>query len=112
MTILSEVIPQVLGFEVDAINSVQFSNHTGYDHWSGQVLDSNDLKTLYEGLAKNELHLRYTHILSGYARNQSFLETVGDVIKSVKSVNKNAFYGIYYNIFYFRRKKSIILVKL
>lgn len=28
---------QVLGFEVDAINSVQFSNHTGYGHWKGQV---------------------------------------------------------------------------
>lgn len=28
---------QVLGFEVDTINSVQFSNHTGYGHWKGQV---------------------------------------------------------------------------
>merc|ERR1712223_2283867 len=31
---------QLLGFEVDAINSVQFSNHTGYDKGvRGQVLD-------------------------------------------------------------------------
>lgn len=28
---------QLLGFEVDAINTVQFSNHTGYGHWKGQV---------------------------------------------------------------------------
>jgi len=34
---------QVLGFEVDAINSVQFSNHTGYGYWKGQVLDEREL---------------------------------------------------------------------
>ena len=84
----------MLGFEVDAINSVQFSNHTGYDHWSGQVLDSHDLKTLFDGLVQNDLHKRYTHILSGYSRNQSFLETVGQVIKTVKSYNSKAFFGI------------------
>lgn len=28
---------QTLGFEVDFINSVQFSNHTGYGAWTGQV---------------------------------------------------------------------------
>lgn len=40
---------QVLGFEVDAVNSVQFSNHTGYAHWKGQVLNSDELHALYEG---------------------------------------------------------------
>lgn len=34
---------QVLGFEVDAINSVQFSNHTGYGQWKGQVLAEKEL---------------------------------------------------------------------
>lgn len=34
---------QVLGFEVDTINSVQFSNHTGYKHFKGQVLDDTQL---------------------------------------------------------------------
>ncbi|XP_069695577.1 pyridoxal kinase isoform X2 [Periplaneta americana] len=34
---------QVLGFEVDPINSVQFCNHTGYGYWKGQVLDENEL---------------------------------------------------------------------
>ncbi len=28
---------QRLGFEVWAINTVQFSNHTGYGAWTGQV---------------------------------------------------------------------------
>lgn len=34
---------QLLGFEVDAINSVQLSNHTGYKSVNGQVLNANDL---------------------------------------------------------------------
>ena len=35
----SAVFPlQLLGFEVDAVNSVQFCCHTGYPTWRGQVL--------------------------------------------------------------------------
>jgi pyridoxine kinase len=34
---------QVLGFDVDTINSVQFSNHTGYGYWKGQVLNEKEL---------------------------------------------------------------------
>ena len=34
---------QVNGFEVDAINSVHFSNHTGYDNIKGQVLSDKEL---------------------------------------------------------------------
>lgn len=36
-------LTQALGFEVDFINSVQFSNHTGYGQWKGQVLTDKDL---------------------------------------------------------------------
>jgi pyridoxine kinase len=33
----------LLGFEVDAINSVQLSNHTGYKVFKGQILNDKDL---------------------------------------------------------------------
>ena len=75
---------QVLGCDVDTINSVQFSNHTGwqflsckkdlkvissfpvsgYSNYRGQVLNSDDLDTLVTGLRSNSL-LKYTHILTG-----------------------------------------------
>lgn len=32
-----------MGFEVDFINSVQLSNHTGYKTFYGQTLNENDL---------------------------------------------------------------------
>lgn len=34
---------QLLGFEVDAVNSVQLSNHTGYKAFKGQILNETDL---------------------------------------------------------------------
>ncbi|NWH47904.1 PDXK kinase, partial [Fregata magnificens] len=56
---------QVLGFEVDTVNSVQFSNHTGYAHWKGQVLNSDELHELYEGLKLNKVN-RYDYVLTGF----------------------------------------------
>ena len=38
---------QLLGFEVDTINSVQLSNHTGYKVFKGQVLNDQDLSKDY-----------------------------------------------------------------
>uniref|UniRef100_A0A1B6KH65 pyridoxal kinase n=1 Tax=Graphocephala atropunctata TaxID=36148 RepID=A0A1B6KH65_9HEMI len=37
---------QVLGIEVDFINSVQFSNHTEYGLLKGQVLDEKELENI------------------------------------------------------------------
>uniref|UniRef100_A0A8C0CQS1 Pyridoxal kinase n=1 Tax=Balaenoptera musculus TaxID=9771 RepID=A0A8C0CQS1_BALMU len=54
---------QVLGFEVDAVNSVQFSNHTGYSHWKGQVLNSDELHELYDGLKLNDVN-KYDYVLT------------------------------------------------
>ncbi|XP_076015191.1 pyridoxal kinase-like [Genypterus blacodes] len=82
---------QVLGFEVDSINSVQFSNHTGYAHWKGQVLTAEELNVLYEGIKLNEVN-RYDFILTGYSRDMSFLETVVDIIQELKAANPNLTY--------------------
>uniref|UniRef100_A0A8C8YGH8 Pyridoxal kinase n=1 Tax=Prolemur simus TaxID=1328070 RepID=A0A8C8YGH8_PROSS len=54
---------QVLGFEIDAVNSVQFSNHTGYAHWKGQVLNSDELHELYDGLRLNNVN-KYDYVLT------------------------------------------------
>lgn len=47
---------QLHGFQVNSINSVQFSNHTGYKNGiRGQVLSGDDLKLLVDGLDMNDL---------------------------------------------------------
>lgn len=83
----SAVFPlQLLGYDVDPINSVQFSNHTGYPTFKGQVLDGHELWELIEGLEANDL-LYYTHLLTGYIGSVSFLNMVLQVISKLRSIN-------------------------
>jgi pyridoxine kinase len=41
---------QRLGFDVIAINTVQFSNHTGYGAWSGEVFPAEHIQSILEGV--------------------------------------------------------------
>ncbi|CAI5930976.1 unnamed protein product, partial [Closterium sp. NIES-64] len=82
---------QLLGFDVDPLNSVQLSNHTGYPTWKGQILDGEQLWALIEGLEANGL-LFYTHLLTGYIGSLSFLETVLRVVEKLRSINPNLIY--------------------
>ncbi|XP_076975143.1 pyridoxal kinase [Tamandua tetradactyla] len=82
---------QVLGFEIDTVNSVQFSNHTGYAHWKGQVLNSSELHELYEGLRLNGVN-KYDYVLTGYMRDKSFLAMVVDIVQELKQQNTKLVY--------------------
>ncbi|KAF5457507.1 hypothetical protein F2P56_021606 [Juglans regia] len=88
----SAVFPlQLLGYDVDPINSVQFSNHTGYPTFKGQVLNGQQLCDLIEGLEANNL-LYYTHLLTGYIGSVSFLTTVLEVVSKLRSINPKLTY--------------------
>jgi len=83
---------QLLGFEVDTINSVQFSNHTGYPAGiRGQVLEAEQLQELIDGLDANKIN-HYSHIINGYIGSKSFLTKLSEVISHLKSVNPSLTY--------------------
>ena len=83
---------QLLGFETDCINSVQFSNHTGYNNGvKGQLLNDVELWDLIEGLEANGLD-RYTHVINGYIGKDTFLRKLAQVIKKLKGRNPNLMY--------------------
>jgi len=83
---------QLLDFEVDAINSVQFSNHTGYPKGvRGQVLDDSQLQELIDGLEANQIN-SYSHIINGYIGSKSFLTKLGEVVQKLKIVNPGLTY--------------------
>ncbi|XP_053685476.1 pyridoxal kinase [Sabethes cyaneus] len=90
----SAVFPlQVLGFEVDNINSVQFSNHTGYKQgFKGQILNETELGDVFSGLVANDLHSLYTHLLTGYVGNPTFLREIANILKKLRSVNPSLIY--------------------
>ena len=73
-----------LGFDVDAINSVQFSNHSGYPYVTGQQLSGAELEDLVDGLEKNDLLDLYTHVLTGYIGNPSMIHSICRVVKKLK----------------------------
>ncbi|XP_015920849.1 pyridoxal kinase [Parasteatoda tepidariorum] len=81
---------QVLGFEVDMINSVQLSNHTGYESIKGQILKADELTELYDGLKTNNL-LHCSHLLTGYVGSVSFLTKLSDIIKEMKKNNPDLY---------------------
>lgn len=83
---------QLHGFDVEAINSVQFSNHTGYKVCKGEVLNGDQLRELCNGLSENSL-LDYSYILTGYIGSKSFLHEVLDLIWRIRqSSNPNLIY--------------------
>ncbi|XP_008543892.1 pyridoxal kinase [Microplitis demolitor] len=82
---------QLLGFEVDAINSVQLSNHTGYKVTKGDILNDKNLSQLVDGLVANDLH-HYSHLLTGYVGSASFLEQIAQLIPVLKKKNPNLIY--------------------
>ena len=82
---------QLLGFDVHLINSVQFSNHTGYATVKGRVLEGSDLDALAEGLVANNL-ARFDYVLTGYIGSESFLNSVLNVLDSVNAINPSLKY--------------------
>jgi len=79
---------QTLGIEVDPINTVQFSNNTGYPVFKGQVLSGDEVWTIFEGLLANNL-ANYTHLLTGYSRSPSSLGTIVKIRDKLKERNPN-----------------------
>lgn len=83
---------QLLGIEVDPLNSVQFSNHTGYKHFAGSILTDKDLDQLVTNLALNGLDF-YTHVLTGYVGSVTFLQRIAAVVQHQREINPNLTYG-------------------
>ena len=89
----SAVFPlQRLGVEVWAINTVQFSNHTGYGAWTGQVFTGDDVRRLVDGIEQREVLGRCDAVLSGYMGDQAIGDAILDAVARVRRANPRAAY--------------------
>ncbi|WFD28113.1 pyridoxal kinase [Malassezia nana] len=77
---------QLLGWDVDAVNTVQFSNHTGYGRWGGQRFDERHLTEVFEGLATNNL-LTQNRVLTGYTPSPEALTAIERLILQMRETN-------------------------
>ena len=74
---------QRLGFEVLPIHTVQFSNHTGYGQFRGQVFGAEHIREVLLGLRERGMLARLSAVLSGYLGDADtgrvILEAVGEI---------------------------------
>ncbi|MCQ4158932.1 pyridoxal kinase PdxY [Roseomonas sp. GC11] len=89
----SAVFPlQRLGAEVWAVNTVQFSNHTGYGSWRGQVFGAELVRDLVQGIEDRGALPRCDAVLSGYMGDAAIGEAILDAAARVKAANPAALY--------------------
>ena len=89
----SAVFPlQRLGAEVWAVNTVQFSNHTGYGDWTGDVFTGTQVRRLIDGIAARGALARCDAVLSGYMGDAGIGEAILDAVRRVKAANPRAIY--------------------
>jgi len=89
----SAVFPlQRLGAEVWSINTVQFSNHTGYGDWTGQVYTGEHVRALVDGIAARDVLRRCDAVLSGYMGDASIGEAILHAVARVRADNPAAVY--------------------
>lgn len=89
----SAVFPlQRMGFEVWAVNTVQFSNHTGYGKWKGQVYTGESVRELIDGIDERGALQRCDGVLSGYMGDAGIGEAILDAAARVRALNPAAIY--------------------
>ena len=87
----SAVFPlQRLGAEVWAVNTVQFSNHTGYGSWRGQVFDAALVRDCVLGIEERGALPRCDAVLTGYVGDAATGEAILDSVARVKAANPAA----------------------
>lgn len=81
-----------LGYEVWPINTVQFSNHAGYDSCTGEVFTSAHLALVWSGVKARGRVGECEAVLSGYMGAAEVGHFVLQAVDDVKTANPGAIY--------------------
>lgn len=83
---------QRMGVEVWPVHTVQFSNHTGYGEWKGQVFDARLIRDVVAGIEQRGVLGECDGVLSGYMGGADTAEAILDAVAAVKRANPEARY--------------------
>ena len=83
---------QRLGMEVWPVNTVQFSNHPGYGHRTGQVFTGGQVRDVIDGIAARGVLGRCVAVLSGYLGDAGVGEAVLHALTEIRQANPAALY--------------------
>ncbi|HOX32856.1 MAG TPA: pyridoxal kinase PdxY [Spirochaetales bacterium] len=81
-----------LGYEVWPINTVQFSNHTGYGSWKGEVFTSAHIELVWSGVKDRGALASCEAVLSGYMGAAEIGTAVLGAVDDVRKANPEAIY--------------------
>jgi pyridoxine kinase len=83
---------QSLGYDVWAVNTVNFSNHTGYGKWAGQVLAPEHVRDVIHGIWDRDVTKQCQAILSGYVGDPAVGAVILEAATHVKKHKPDALY--------------------
>jgi pyridoxine kinase len=90
----SAVFPmQRLGVEVWPIHTVQFSNHTGYGAWRGEVFGAGLIADCVLGIEERGVLRQCEAVLSGYMGSPETGDAILDAVARVRAANPQALYA-------------------
>jgi pyridoxine kinase len=84
---------QRIGVDVLPVNTVNFSNHTGYGAWRGPLIAPEDVRDVITGIEEREVFPQVDAILSGYQGGEGIGEVIIDAVTRVKAANPQALYA-------------------
>jgi pyridoxine kinase len=84
---------QRMGVEVLPVNTVNFSNHTGYGAWRGPMISPQDVAEVVGGIEDRGLFPQIDAVLSGYQGGEGIGDVIIDTVARIKAANPNAIYA-------------------
>lgn len=81
---------QRLGHEVWAVNTVEFSNHTGYGAWRGRTAPADQVAEIVQGIEALGLLPSCDALLTGYVGDAALADVVLDTARRVRAANPKA----------------------
>ncbi|EIN06237.1 Ribokinase-like protein [Punctularia strigosozonata HHB-11173 SS5] len=82
---------QCLGYDVDVVNTVNFSNHSGYGRFGGSRTNAAELKTIFDIMSQNGL-LRPSRLLTGYIPGGEAVSAVAELAERLRKENPDLIY--------------------
>ena len=84
---------QRIGAEVLPVNTVNFSNHTGYGAWRGSLISPEEVHEVILGIEERGALPQIDVVLSGYQGGTGIGDVIIDAVERVKKANPSAIYA-------------------
>lgn len=81
---------QRLGHEVWAVNTVEFSNHTGYGAWKGRAAPAEQVADIVHGIEALGMFPKCDALLTGYVGDAALADVVLQTAAKVRAANPRA----------------------